>query len=277
MYHIRLLAAVVTTLVCAYPCHAQKRIKVLGWNVEARGSQSDYIADQIDRLEGFDILGLCEVNKNDFEKYRRAAMAGEGAKDQTPRFFYIPGTTGDAERYRLLIIYDDRRFDKLGVEELDEVEHEGHRAPLVAHFRLKETDHTFKFMVNHLARGDGELRSRQAAQLRDWAASQEEPIIAVGDYNFDFEIDEGKGNDGFNNMIAKVDGNRVFHWIRPPELFKSQLSGRYYSVLDFVFIANKPDNWDVSSRVLVDGFGPIDTDETSDHRPVQARIFIDSQ
>lgn len=250
---------------------------MLGWNIEARESRSDYIAEQLKRLDGFDIIGLCEVNKNNFDKYRQAAMVGEGANDEDPRFLYIPGTTGDAERYRMLIIYDAKRFDKLDVKELDEIDHEGHRAPLVAHFHLKGTDHTFKFMVNHLARKDRQLRSRQAAQLRDWAAEEDEPIIAVGDYNFDFEIDEGEGNQGFKNMLAEVNGSQVFHWVRPRELFKTQLGSKYYSVLDFVFLANKPDTWDAYSRILVDDFGPLDTDETSDHRPVQARIFMKAQ
>ena len=40
--------------------------------------------------------------------------------------------------------------------------------------------------VNHLARGNAELRQEQAKALRLWAADQELPIIGIGDYNFDF-------------------------------------------------------------------------------------------
>jgi hypothetical protein len=66
----------------------------------------------------------------------------------------------------------------------------------------------------------------------------------------------------------------VFSWVRPAELFKTQGHPRYHSVLDFVFIAHKPADWTVDSKILRQGFPYPDDTQRSDHRPVQARILI---
>lgn len=252
---------------------AQVRIKVLSWNLEDRENDPATVADQLRQLEGFDILGLSEVADANLGTYRSAAMDGEGARGGAPRFEFILGTTGNAVQ-RLAIIYDARRFEELDRIELDAMNDGNHRAPLAVRLRLRGTDEIFVFMVNHLARGNEELRQRQARQIRAWAADRVEPVIAVGDYNFDYEIDTGQGNAAFDILLAEQDGGTVFTWIRPPELFASQMSGRYHAVLDFIFVAHLPVHWTATSRILVDGFGPGDTPQTSDHRPVQARFFI---
>ncbi len=52
---------------------AQKRILVLSWNVESGDNESSTIEDQLKQFEGCDIIGLCEVNKNNAEKYANIA------------------------------------------------------------------------------------------------------------------------------------------------------------------------------------------------------------
>ena len=128
-------------------------------------------------------------------------------------------------------------------------------------------------MVNHLARGKTALRNRQGTGLGVWAAQQDLPVIAVGDYNFDYEIDTGEGNRGMRNMLS----SGLWEWVRPAELCKTGASNRYYSVLDFVFVAHRPDHWRVDSRILVDGFPFIEPRKRSDHRPVRGRVLIHSQ
>jgi hypothetical protein len=95
-------------------------------------------------------------------------------------------------------------------------------------------------------------------------------VIAVGDYNFDYDIDDGVGNQAMQNMLE----DDVWQWIRPPRLYKTQLSRRYYSVLDFIFIAGKPRTWTVDSRILTEGFPAVDDNRRSDHRPMELRVLI---
>jgi len=214
------------------------------------------------------------VHKDNFDRYRKAASRGEGVGNHDASFRYIPGTTGHAN-LRLAIIYDARRFEEEANFELEDIE-EGHRAPLVARFKIKNSDPPvrFLFMVNHLARTSSEKRRKQAKKLQLWAKENDSlPIIAVGDYNYDFSVDELSGNPAFDLMLK----DDVFSWVRPAELYKTQLNPKYNGVLDFVFTAHLPDDWRASSRILTHGFPVEDTDQTSDHRPVQARFFIPSE
>ncbi len=268
-----LLPIAMLALLPAQWSHADKRIKILGWNVEARGNDSATIAQHLRDLDGFDILGLSEVNKDNFNLYRKAAGHGEGTEGESPRFRYIPGKTG-GDIFRLAILYDTKRFEEEEQFELHDIQ-EGHRAPLVARFKLKDASPParFLFMVNHLARRDEDARGRQAKKLQAWAAAQTLPVIAVGDYNFDYSVDQGEGNPAFNLMLK----DDVISWVRPPELYKTSLHPSFNGVLDFVFTAHFPDSWKIRSRILVHGFPLSDTDKTSDHRPVQARIFIPSE
>ena len=269
----RLVLACLLLLVLPTSSLAQVRIKVLSWNLEDRENDPATVADQLRQLEGFDILGLSEVADANIGKYRGAAMDGEGARGRESRFEFVLGTTGNAVQ-RLAIIYDARRFAELDRFEFNDMNDGNHRSPLAVRLQLRGTDEVFVFMVNHLARGNAEMRQRQAQQLRAWAAARDEPVIAVGDYNFDYQIDTGQGNAAFDILLAMENGEDVFTWVRPPELFASQMSGRYHAVLDFIFVAHLPPHWTATSRILTLGFGPGDTPQTSDHRPVQARFFI---
>ncbi len=55
--------------------------------------------------------------------------------------------------------------------------------------------------MNHLARGEAELRTDQARMLVKWAEKIGEPAISAGDHNFDFDFKTQKGNPGFDAMI----------------------------------------------------------------------------
>jgi hypothetical protein len=246
------------------------RILLMGWNVESGGSNPAIIAKQLEAFEGYDIIGLCEVRQQDAAAYAKAAGVGEGAKGKASSDFqYVLSTTGGADR--MMIIWDNRRLEKIGeAYEIIELKEGNHRAPLFAKFQLRGTDVQFLFMVNHLARINRELCERQAKGLSDWAATQSIPVIAVGDYNIDYDIDDGVGSKAFNLMLEAG----VFEWVVPNELVKTQLTPKYNGVLDFFFIAHKPSNWRVSSRILDLDTTGYDKAEVSDHRPVRGRIII---
>ena len=252
------------TLVTGYT-HAQE-LEVIGYNVESGGADPNEVAIRIAAIDGCDIWGLCEVQNQDWvDIFEVAAEDGENADFKT-----ILGTTGGADK--LLIIYDSNKFDLINSEELNDINIGGHvRAPLVARFKIKSTDIEFYFMVNHLYRTNDERRHEQATLLNEWAANQQIPVIAVGDYNYDWSVTVGDSDhdEGYDNMIV----NGVFEWVRPATLYKTQDSS-YNGVLDFVFVSDDAKNWAVSSTILKVPNDFPDTDETSDHRPVRARFNL---
>ena len=72
----------------------------------------------------------------------------------------------------MMIVWDDKRFQKIG----DKVEltsfddgtvvhtlnNGTHRSPMFCKFKIRGTSTEFLFMVNHLARGNTNLRNKQA-------------------------------------------------------------------------------------------------------------------
>lgn len=96
------------------------------------------------------------------------------------------------------------------------------------------------FMVNHLYRSKATKRHEQATGLNDWAKTQTLPVIAVGDYNFDWSIPTGDTNHdkGYDNMVI----NGVFTWVRPETLVKTHCS-HHNGVLDFVFVSGDAQSW----------------------------------
>jgi hypothetical protein len=252
------------TLVTGYT-HAQE-LEVIGYNVESGGADPNEVAIRIAAIDGCDIWGLCEVQNQDWvDIFEVAVEDGENADFKT-----ILGTTGRADK--LLIIYDSNKFDLINSEELNDINIGGYvRAPLVARFKIKDTDIEFYFMVNHLYRTNDERRHEQATLLNEWAVNQQIPVIAVGDYNYDWSVTDGDSDhdEGYDNMIV----NGVFVWVRPAILYKTQDSS-YNGVLDFVFVSGDAKNWAVSSTILKVPNDFPDTDETSDHRPVRARFDL---
>ena len=161
----------------------------------------------------------------------------------------------------------------MGDFELDDINIEGRvRAPLVAHLRDRESGAELLFMVNHLYRSNAAGRHEQAELLNAWGREQDLPVVAVGDYNFDWSVTNGDADHdaGFDGMTA--DG--VFAWVRPAELVRTQCSA-HDSVLDFVFVAGPAGEWPAESTILKPepSYCPGD-DTTSDHRPVMAAFEL---
>nr|WP_319514373.1 endonuclease/exonuclease/phosphatase family protein [uncultured Cohaesibacter sp.] len=251
-----------------------KDYSVVSWNVENWGSSDPaQIAVQLrDHFDQIDIFGLSEVNRDsDFALY-----ADYASRDEDGTYHVIAGTTGN--NIKLGIIFKENKFELLDTFELTDLQFgSGGRAPLVANFRDKENDQQFLFVVNHLHRGNEKKRLSQAIGLREWARMQSLPIIAVGDYNFDYDVDLNVGNVAFDAFVDQG----IFEWLMPETLVATNWSDTkpadgqndYNSVLDFIFVSGA-DIDGVSTIFVRDNDFP-DDEYTSDHRPVVALLTVD--
>lgn len=260
---------VLSFVLLAFGAGAQT-LKVVGFNVESGGAQLSVLAQAIAGQQGVDLWGLSEVQDQSWlTTFQQAAADGEGAT-----FEGILGTTGDADR--LAIVYNATRFELVRFSELHHINIAGRvRAPLVAQLRVRAQPQVeFFFMVNHLYRGNEEGRHQQAKLLNEWAKQQTLPVIATGDFNFDWSVTGGDTNHdkGYDFMIA----GDTFRWIRYPDpLVKTQCSG-HNSVLDFVFVSGVAKSWQSQASILfADDAGYCSISRNgSDHRPVMATLTV---
>ncbi|MCH2182592.1 MAG: endonuclease/exonuclease/phosphatase family protein [Mariniblastus sp.] len=237
-------------------------LRILSWNVESDGSDPATIAAQLQEFEGFDIVALSEVLPAAAEQFQEAM--GEG---------YDGIVTRSGYNDRLQILFNTERFELLRRLELDEINDDRHRSPLVAHLHDKRTDQEILLMNNHLARGNAEYRTTQAKQLVEWARQQAIPIVAVGDYNFDYEFKDETGNDGFRAMLS----DNIFQWVKPEKMIDSNWydpepdgQDNYPgSLLDFAFVAGPATEWKAVCNVIVRPDDFPDDKTTSDHRPFE--------
>jgi endonuclease/exonuclease/phosphatase family metal-dependent hydrolase len=276
----------------------RRKLRVLAWNVESgvptawdphNGNDPSVIARELFDLAAgdYDVVGLSEVHPDNLARYVAALTAGGAGAYRS-----IHSATGLEDR--LVLIYntatlrliegyelhasDDRLVNSLGPE--------GdwrHRSPLVAKLVHRDTNLEFACAVNHLARGDELVRNAQAAGLTDWAQRTRLPVIALGDFNFDYEFATEAGNPAW---FTFTQAGR-WKWIRPQPLVDSNWADRQPgaplekrqdqypgSILDFVFVAGRAQQWPAQSTVVVrDGDFP-DTAATSDHRPVSAEFVL---
>jgi hypothetical protein len=243
------------------------QFKILSWNVESDGADPIEICRQLGQLnenDKYDIVGLTEVMPADLSKFRNAL--GKHYK-------YAYSKTGYNDRLQLL--YNEDVFEKVRHLELNEINPTSrYRSPLVAHLRHRKTKTEFLVMLNHLARGKAEIRQRQASLLVEWARNETMPVIAVGDYNFDYVFETEKGNPAFANMLR----DNIWKWVKPEEMIDTNWYDQMNpdgiddypgSMLDFAFVANAAKAWKLTCRVIVrDGDFP-DDEKTSDHRPFE--------
>lgn len=245
-------------------------LTVIGFNVESGGSDAQVVADEVVAdMPGEALWGFAEVEDTDAAEALVGAAADAGSDQQ---FDYVLGTTGWTDR--LVLAWDDAVFSLEDSEELDEINVGGTaRAPLVGRMRLRATDQELLVVVNHLWRTDEPKRHEQAELLNSWGRDQALPVLMVGDFNLDWDVESGRHDEGYDSL---VDGG-VFEWVRPEPLLSTQCSGFYDSVLDFVFVGGDARSWTAESDIL----RPDDSycsnsqrDTFSDHRPVRARFEI---
>lgn len=263
----RWIAASLVEVVPAQTVPSDEPITVVGWNTELNGADVKVIAARIAAFQDVDLWGLVEINRaSATPTLELAAEEGENAD-----YASVLGASGGGDR--MLAIYDTTRFTLVDSWEIKEINTTGNaRAPLVLQLQEKASGEALLFMVNHLYRTRNEERYQQARLLNQWAASQTLPVIAVGDYNFDWDVASEEHDTGYNLLT----NGSEFTWVKPATLITTQCSGwpcQFNSVLDFVFVAGPAQQWRAESEIIVEDGDFPDNASTSDHRPVLARLW----
>lgn len=244
-------------------------IKILAWNIEIGGSDPKVIEGQIEAMRGkFDILALTEVPEDELNRFGKFFQPGS----------FVAGKPDNTAC--LLIAWNSEAFEIVDHKELQEWNGinltQGLTAPLIVTLKHKTSQKSFELVNNHFIRGSAQRRNQQTEAMVGWAAKETAPIIAVGDYNMDYDFPSQKGNAAFD-IALKGD---VFHWVKPTKLVDTNWADRDKdgvddypdSMLSFTFTAHCP--WDCTVDVIVrDGDFPDDK-TTSDHRPTLTTVKI---
>jgi endonuclease/exonuclease/phosphatase family metal-dependent hydrolase len=254
--------------------HAQ-RLTVVGWNIESGGATDEAVAARVRRFQGVDVWGWAEVgNDTTLQAFEAAAEHDEGGADYTP----ILSTTGCGDR--LGIVFNATRLQLIGSQELHRVTYNAdqppagrcQRSPLVAEFQDTRSNRRLLFMVNHLARADNASRRDQGQRLNEWVRKQTLPVIACGDYNFDWSATNGDQNHdvGFDSVVADN------HWtlVRPTQLTQSQCNPNFDSVFDFVFVNTAARPLALNSVILQEANDCGNVAANPDHRPLRAEFEL---
>ena len=241
-------------------------LKVIAWNVESDGADPQTVARRIRDFQGCDIWGLSEVKDGGAASlFEDAAEDGEGAD-----FEGVLGSTGISDR--LQAIYDAERFEEIEHYELHEINPGGRvRSPLVVRLFDTESRQEFLFVVNHFYRTSDVGRHEQSRLLNEWARGQSLPILAVGDYNFDWDVVRGDEDHDAGYDLLTADG--VFSWVRPEAPLVPTQYSEHASVLDFIFVAGGFLGWEAVATIVVQPGDFPDDVTTSDHRPVMAVLY----
>lgn len=242
-------------------------LRVVGYNVESGGAEAATVAANIRTIQGESIWGFSEcANGSWLDAFVTAA-----ADDASQTFDSVLGTTGYSDR--LALAWDTSVVTYESHQELHAINIDGNgRAPLVATFTHQETGIRFKVMVNHLWRTNDAARHQQAELLNDWVRGEPLPVIALGDYNFDWHVTNGDADHdlGYDNLTA----DDAWIWVRPAGLIKTQCSFEG-GVLDFVFAGSGAQDWDAGSDILLRGNVHCQpSEERPDHRPVAATFQL---
>lgn len=248
-------------------------LSVISYNVESdniNDTNPSKVAEDIEKIVVADLWGFSEVANQDAANIFLDAVAFPSAE-----FNSILGTTGASDK--LQIVYNKNVLKLINSDELDNSG--GTRSPLFARFEFIPNGQEFLFMVNHFNRGDEAKRQTQAKTVREWAKKATLPVIAVGDYNFDFDIPTKTNNKAFDIFLE----DNVFEWIQPQCLSNgncpdtgTQCDSRFNSILDFIFVANGAKKWTADSEVLFldEDICARERNGFSDHRPVIANIDL---
>lgn len=282
------LAAVTSSVEAAEIC-------VTGWNLESTESRIENHEAVIRRNADCDIFVLSEVESDKWVYALEAVI-----EDETDRvmYFALSGSgwaskdDWDGGPDALAIIYDMERFDLLETRNLHYMTERTvylnrsrsflkYRAPFTAIFADRESGMVFEVVGVHLARPP--YNRAQSAMLVQYAKDRSHPIIAAGDFNYDYEF---RTIDGEQELRTKNDAYEdltyggVWRWAVPEPLARTtcnEVDGNQYdpAILDFVFLANA--NWPHTSSVLETQDGPDckDNADRSDHRPVRTVFTVD--
>ena len=243
-------------------------VEFLSWNLESEGSDPTVIGQDLADMKRYDIYAFSEV----LPEASEILKASLGTN-----YNFVISDSGRNDR--LAILYDQTKFEEIKHFEISEINFQNrYRAPLVVHLKHEATEIEFLVMNNHLARGKAPVRQEQATQLVQWARTQLMPVVALGDYNFDYVFETKKGNTAFSNMLK----DNVWQWVKPEEWIdtnwydnpkepdgKDDYPG---SMLDFAFVSGPAKVWQKQCRVIVRDRDFPDNESTSDHRAFELVI-----
>jgi len=249
-----------TTVVVDTLANTAETVVMLSWNVESGGATTSGIIGAMERVEDavgqVDIWALQEVE---------ASWPATFSNHLGNQYAYVLGTTGRTDR--LCVMYNSNKFEVVQSQEFHDMNPGGRvRAPLMVRMKQKSDGDEFLVVVNHLYRSSSSGRQEQAQKLNTWVQTVTEPTVLTGDFNFDYDIATGIGNQSYNLFVA---GGHV-QWVVPQSLVKTQCSPRYNSILDFFFVNNTASQWQATSQVLVWTGDCGSPDTQPDHRPVLA-------
>lgn len=253
-----------------------EELHVISWNVESDGALPAVICTQLAELPNASMYALQEVAGRDIGRYGQAIRKARGNS-----YRLVAGWTG--QRDRLVVCFDTSRLRLLELRELfvhDDYELNDwrHRSPLACLFEDKRTSEEFWFLTVHLARNDALLRRSQARGLVAWASKSKLPILATGDFSFDYNFKVGRGNPACDYFFR----NQTWKWARPETLVDTNWADANHdgrddypdSCLDFACYARTPSHWKISSAVVVRPGDFPDDEASSDHRPVHMKLVV---
>ncbi len=267
------------------------------YNVESDSdTEPNVVVEDIKRVVQVaspDVWGLAEVPNEDAAKKYAEAANFPGSD-----FDVILGESGGSDK--LAILYNKNRLQQVSPkQELEDIG--GDRKPLVGTFKLLPDGPTILAVDNHFNRCDPEKRNKQAENLREWIEGETQPIIALGDYNFDFSVNVEQsfpgGCSSCDSSSSVAEGNAAFKeftnspqvkWIKPNCLIDSAVSCPetgtgcsrcFNSILDFVFVAAGAKDWQGKSEIVLPtpGYCANDGSGGADHLPVVATLQIGNQ
>lgn len=244
------------------------------------------VRQRFEALAGPALWALSEVPDESAARTYAQAASYPGSD-----FRVIMGDNGTCSD-KLAILYDRQRMSPVEVKELVR-EVGGDRDPLAVHFRLSDNTE-FWAVANHFARGNTGSRNSQAENLRDWIELQTLPVVALGDFNMDYSVDNSLSNVRPSDCRGSIEqGNQAFRiftssqdisWIRPACLSDGSCPPEgtgcflpcFNSILDFVFIGGPASSgWAGTSDIAFKAEGTyctFDPQGDTDHRPVLATL-----
>jgi endonuclease/exonuclease/phosphatase family metal-dependent hydrolase len=271
---------------------AARPLEAMFWNLESPGhdvhagdkktADLDFLCRRIEAdFAGADVVGFAEVEPDWGPALESALEKSSGADFE----LHLSETGGHD---RLALAWRRDRFRCAEVGPIDSIggpfvvgsKRLRFRPSLYARLQT-EKGSPLVLVVNHFARsqpatGPG-ARRQQAHVLRHWLQQIQDPVLCLGDFNFDYHIREGDRDHAGYSVLTQDD---LFHWVRYPdplvptqgECQDGKPASRFESILDFIFTANSAQQWPARGEVLTrpDDFCP--ESENSDHRPVRARF-----
>jgi endonuclease/exonuclease/phosphatase family metal-dependent hydrolase len=112
----------------------------------------------------------------------------------------------------------------------------------------------------------------KAQRLNECVRTQTLPVIACGDYNFDWSVTNGEQSHdvGFDKMAS----GEAWTWARPATLIKRRCNQNFDSALDFVFVNTAARPLALTSVILQEADDCGNAVANPDHRPLRAEFEL---